>query len=226
MTPDAEKHPRPRGALDELREDPSSRNRFLRAMGGGAAAAALSLAIAACGSKKTAGNQFGGAGVGTAQFGQGDAGIVAFALYLEYLEADLYDAVKTSGHLSGRELELAKRFGAEEHGHVTTLEGTVKSLGGKAPARPKANFVIENRIDTLRTINQIEALGVAAYLGQVDRIQSKQVLAAALSIHTVEARHAAVLQHLLGQPISPEGAFGRGVTSVEVESQARQFITA
>jgi hypothetical protein len=213
-------------ALAELRDDPSSRKRFLRTLGGGAAAATLGVALSACGKKKAAGNQVGGAGVGTAQYGQGDAGIVNYALSLEYLEADFYRLAVASGNLKGRALELAKRFGAEERDHVTTLTGTVRNLGGTPTPRPKVAFTLDNPKTILATMYQLEQLGAAAYLGQVDRIQSKQVLAAALAIHTVEARHAAVISTMLGRPISPDGAFARSATSVDVTSTTRSFITA
>ncbi len=217
--------PRP-SALEELRDDPSSRKRFLRAIGGGAAAASLTAALAACGKKKAAGNQIGGAGVGTAFLGQGDAGIVNYALSLEYLEADFYRLAVESGHLRGRALELAKRFGSEERDHVITLEGTVKNLGGKPAPRPKPTFTLTSRTAILTTMNQLEQVGAAAYLGQVDRIASKQILAVALAIHTVEARHAAVISTLLGQPISPDGPFARPSTSVDVLAQIRPFVAA
>jgi ferritin-like protein len=213
-------------ALAELRSDASSRKRFLKSLGGGAAAATFAMALAACGSKKPAGNMIGGAGVGTAGFGQGDAGIVNFALSLEYLEADFYGLAIASGNLKGRALELAKRFGAEERDHVTTLFGTVKSLGGTPDPAPKASFTLDNPGTILATMNQLESIGAAAYLGQLDRIQSKQILAAALSIHSVEARHAAVISTMLGQPISPDGPFARPATSVDVTQQIRPFITA
>jgi hypothetical protein len=216
----------PQSALDELASDPSSRKRFLRALGGGAAAATLSMALAACGKSKSngSGNQFGGAGVGTAQFGQGDVGILNYALSLEYLETDFYAAAVASGNLSGRALELAKRFGAEEQAHVTTIEGTVRTLGGKLAQRHKGRFPLQSQSDILKTASQIEELGAAAYLGQVDRIKSRQVLAAALAIHTVEARHAAVLSTMLGQPISPDGPFARAATSADVSQLATPFI--
>ena len=219
--------PRPESALEELRHDPSSRKRFLRMAGGGSAAVALSLALAACGGKKKSGggNQIGGAGVGTADFGQGDVGILNYALTLEYLEADLYRAAVATGKLSGRLLELAKRFGAEEQAHVTTLEGTVRGLGGKPASRPKPRFALASRAQILTTLSQVEDVGASAYLGQVDRIQSKAVLAAALAIHTVEARHAAVLGAMLGQPVSPQGAFARPATSVDVLQQVQGFLS-
>jgi hypothetical protein len=42
----------------------------------------------------------------------------------------------------------------------------------------------------LETAVAVENLGAAAYLDQAHRIQSKEILAAALPIHSVEARHA------------------------------------
>jgi ferritin-like protein len=213
-------------ALEELRSDPSSRKRFLRALGTGAAAATLTTALAACGKKKAGGNQIGGAGVGTAQYGQGDAGIVNYALALEYVEDDFYRQVVDSGALKGRRLDLAKRFGAQEQEHVATLEGTVKNLGATPTPKPSTSFTLDNEGTVLTTMNQLEAIGAAAYLGQVDRIQSKELLAAALAIHTVEARHAAVISMLLGKAISPDGPFARPITSVEVLEQIRPFLSA
>jgi hypothetical protein len=213
-------------ALEKLRDDQASRKAFLRTLGGGAAAASLTLALAACGKKKAGGNQVGGAGVGTAQYGQGDAGIVNFALSLEYLEADFYRLAIESGNLSGRALELAKQFGGTEQKHVLTLESMLRDLGGRPAPRPKVSFTLDNRDTILATMSQLESIGVSAYLGQADRIQSKQVLAAALSIHSVEARHAAVISVMLGRPISPDGPFARPLSSVDVISQIRPFVTA
>jgi Ferritin-like domain len=224
--PDAhEAHATGQSALVDLRDDPSSRKRFLRALGGGAAAATLAAAIAACGSKKSAGNSIGGAGVGTAQFGEGDVGILNYALTLEYLETELYRSVVASGVLKGRALDLAKTFGSQEQGHVITIESTVKNLGGKPAPRPNAKFPLGDQREILSTVSQVETLGAGAYLGQIDRIQSRGVLGAVLAIHTVEARHAAAIAELLGQPISPQGAFAQPVTSVDVIQQIQPFLS-
>ena len=220
--PDA---PPQRSALAELRDDPGSRKRFLRALGGGAATAAFAAALSACGGKKAAGNQLGGAGVGGAEFGQGDAGIANYALSLEYLESEFYRAAVASGRLRGKELALAKRFGGEENTHVAALEKLVRNLGGKPVAKQKATFTMTTRNQVLTTMYQLEGVGVSAYLGQADRIQSKEVLAAALSIHAVEARHAAAIGLLTGQPISPDGAFARPMTSVDVLAQIAPYIS-
>ncbi len=216
--------PTPTRALDELANDASSRKRFLRMAGGGAVAAAQSAAIAACGDETTTGDVYGGAGVGTRRFGQGDAGIVAYALFLERLETAFYDGAVRSGKLSGRALELAQRFGEEERAHVRTLEGALRRLGGREPRTPEFNFVFENQAGIVRTAAQLETVAAGAYLGQVRRIQSKQILAAALSIHSVEARHAAALALLRGESITPDGPFAYPSPSADVDRQVQPFL--
>jgi rubrerythrin len=216
----------PAGALDELISDPSSRKRFLRMAGGGAAAAALSAVIAACGEEeRTTGNQFGGAGVGTEQYGQGDAGIVSYALFLERLETAFYEGAVASGKLSGRPLELFQRLGREEAEHIKSLEGALQQLGGKEPKLPKFQFVFENQDDILTTAAQLETVGAGAYLGQVRRIEDKKILSAALSIHSVEARHAAAIAQLRGGSITPDGAFASPSASSDVIRQVTPFLT-
>ena len=59
----------------------------------------------------------------------------------------------------------------------------------------------------LELAGTVENLGAAAYLGQAANIKSPAVLAAALSIHSVEGRHASALNTLLGESITPDGAF-------------------
>ena len=212
-------------ALDELIEDPSSRKRFLRMAGGGAVAATLSAVISACEEDKETGNQFGGAGVGTESFGQGDAGIVNYALYLERIEVGFYEGAIKSGRLSGRALELAKRFAGEEAAHAESLEGVLKQLGAEVSQPPKTSFVFENQRDIVTTAAQLETVGAGAYLGQVRRIQSKQILSAALSIHSVEARHAAALALLRGESIAPDGPFAAPSSSSDVLRQVQPFLT-
>ncbi len=85
---------------------------------------------------------------------------------------------------------------------------TLSSLGASPAAPPKTSFQLSGGATAILGLAaNIEALGAAAYLGQLDRIQSKQVLATFASIHTVEGRHAAALNAAAGANISPEGAF-------------------
>jgi hypothetical protein len=212
-------------ALEELASDAGSRKRFLRMMGGGAAAATLSAVIAACGKDRTTGNGYGGAGVGTAQYGQGDAGIVAYALFLERVETAFYEGAIASGKLSGRALELFQRFGREEAEHAKSLEGALAQLGGREARVPKFQFVFENQAGIVQTAGQLETVGAGAYLGQVGRIRDKKVLAVALSIHSVEARHAASLAVLRGQAISPDGSFANPSPSSDVLRQVTPFLS-
>jgi hypothetical protein len=199
-------------AMEELARDPASRRRFLSRVGGTAAAGSFALFLAACGSKKKTLTPGGsdpktGAGAGTDRFGRGDIGIANYALTLEYIETDFYAKAVASGKLTGKLLEMAKRFGDQESQHVQALEAFVNDNGGKPPARPKTIFKLTDQATILQLAVTFENLGAGAYLGQADRIVSRDLLAGALSIHTVEARHAAALSVAAKVSPTPNGAF-------------------
>src|SRR4051794_19538499 len=177
--------------MEELVRDPASRRRFLQRVGSAGAAGSFALFLAACGSKKTettpgGSNPRTGAGTGTDRYGPGDLGIAIYALNLEYIETDFYGKVIASGKLNGRLLELAKRFASQEAQHVAALEAYVTQHGGKPPKKPQTRFSLSSPAQILQQAVTIENLGASAYLGQVDRIQDKELLAAALTIHSVE----------------------------------------
>ena len=222
--------PAPASALDELTRDPSSRARFLKMVGGAGAAGAFATLIAACGGGEKQ-PQGGGQGPQTqamqgsaSQFGEGDIGILNYALTLEYLEADFYDKAAQSGMLKGAVLEVAKSLGQNEQEHVEGLKGTVEQMGGKPVAQPKATFPLESQQKILETAAEVENLGAAAYLGQAGLIQNKEVLAAALSIHSVEARHAAALNSVVGKSIVPDGAFAKPADMETVLAAVKPFL--
>lgn len=206
---ETEDPPRP-SAVDELGGDPSSRKRFLKALGGTGAAAALGTLLAACGSSEkeelTPGGskQNTGAGVGTDQYGAGDLGIVRYALVLEYLEVDFYAAAAESGKLTGRAADITKRFGEQERQHVAALEGEVEKLGGQPPERSKAQFPLSTPKAILEFAVGLESLGASAYLAQAGRVEDQELLGALLTIHTVEGRHAAALAMMLDQDPAPQ----------------------
>jgi len=186
-----------------------TRRKFLAVGGGSTALAAF---LAACGDDgettmtSAEGMSSGGAGE-TAQFGKGDVGILNYALTLEYLETAFYADVVKSGLFKGAELETIRKFGREEAEHVQALRAAVKQLGGKPAPEPKAEFPLDSARSVLELAGTVENLGAAAYLGQAANIESPEVLASALAIHSVEGRHAAVLNTLLGESITPDGAF-------------------
>jgi rubrerythrin len=213
-----EKSPGSESKIARLAKDPVSRRKFMVLGGGSTAAAAF---LAACGSsgssssstasttteEKEAEPKPAGMESETEQFGKGDIGILNYALTLEYLEAGFYAKVAKSGLFKGEELAVLKKFGEEEQEHVEALTATVKKLGGKPAPEPKAEFPLKSAKSVAELAGTVENLGAAAYLGQAGNIESPEVLAAALSIHSVEARHAATLNTLLKMSITPDGAF-------------------
>jgi rubrerythrin len=221
-------------ALETLDRDPSSRKRFLTAVGGTGATAAFGLFLAACGSDKKSSSSSSSsttstqstASSPTEMFGKGDLGILGYALTLEYLETDFYKQAAKSGKLSGKVLAVAKQFGSEESQHVQALEGAIKKAGGKLPAKPKGQFPLKDEKSILKLAATVENLGASAYLGQAGLIKDKEVLAAALAIHAVEARHAAALNSVIGKDITPDGAFAVPMDAAAVLKAVKPFIAS
>jgi Ferritin-like domain len=216
-------------ALSRVAKDPVSRRKFL-ALGGGSAAAAAFLA--ACGSDDdgTAATMAGASRSGGAEaviegkFGKGDVGILNYALTLEYLEAAFYADVVKSGLFKGSDLATIRKFGKEEAEHVSALTAFVKKLGGKPAPKPKTEFPLKSAKSVLELAGTVENLGAAAYLGQAANIKSPAVLAPALSIHSVEGRHSAALNTLLGKSITPDGAFAKPADAATVLKSVEPFI--
>jgi hypothetical protein len=213
-------------AVRELARDDASRKRFLKMVGGGGAGA-FALFLAACGSsgKKSSTASAPPATTGSSSGSpSGDLKIVNYALTLEYLEADFYAKVVASGLFKGSQLDTIKSFGDQEAQHVDALTATVKKLGGTPAPKPKTKFPLTDAASVLKLAATVENLGAAAYLGQTGNIQSPEVLAAALSIHTVEARHASALNTLLGKDVTPDGAFAKPASMDDVLPKVKPFI--
>jgi hypothetical protein len=216
--------PTPRSAARRHARDPVSRRRFLAMTGGVAAAGAL---LTACGGDDST------TAAGTAaspdmtamesQFGAGDLGIVNYALTLEYLEAAFYGDVAKSGLFKGEQLALIESIGKNEEAHVAALTATAKKLGTPAKA-PKATFPLDDAKSVLDLAATVENLGAAAYLGQAGNIEDPTILAAALSIHSVEGRHAALLNILTGKQPTPDGAFAQPADMQTVLDEVQPFL--
>jgi rubrerythrin len=227
-------------ALRELADDPSSRKRFLKMLGGAGAVSAASVLIAACGDDAQDGGAAAAGVTSTTGDGTSDLKIVNYALTLEYLEAEFYKEVLDSGVIKDKKIgELAKRIHENERQHVEALTATAKSLGGTPAAKPKTKF--QGVIDkgpkaVLETAATVENLGAAAYLGQAGNIKSKDILAAALSIHSVEARHAAALNELVGRGFRngkgglegslPDGPFAKPLDMAAVLKAVEPYIAS
>jgi Ferritin-like domain len=177
------------GALREAAEELDRTSRagfFAAAVGGVAAAAALARPRSA-----------------SAALLNDDVAILNYALTLEYLQDAFYTEAERKGALSGEAARLAEVVGAVERAHVQALRET---LGKKAVKRPFFDFrgVTEDPQAFTRTAVAFEDLGTAAYKGQAHRIKSPEVLAAAVAIHSVEARHAAWIRYIAGAPPAAE----------------------
>jgi hypothetical protein len=212
-------------ALSRVASDPVSRRKLLAVTGGSTALAAF---LAACGSDSDSTTSTmttsGGGATGTEKFGKGDVGILNYALTLEYLETAFYEDVVKSGLFKGSDLETIRKFGSEEAEHVAALTGFVKQMGGKPAPKPKTEFPLKSAKSVLELAATVENLGAAAYLGQAPNIKGASTLAAALSIHSVEGRHAAALNTLLGKSIVPDGAFAKPAGAEEVLKSVEPFI--
>ncbi|MGA8744982.1 MAG: ferritin-like domain-containing protein [Solirubrobacterales bacterium] len=182
-------------------------------MGGGVLLSALTPAFASAA----------GRGRPPASFGKGDIGILNYALTLEYLEAAFYNEAtanqaKTSFIKDGQTQVFLNTVTNDENMHVKALQ---KALGKKAVKSPKFNFQGDNaEEEKFRTSSfAFENEGVHAYSGQAFNIKDPAYLAVALSIVTIEARHAAVIGLIAKgseQGIAPNGAFDTPYTAAKV----------
>jgi hypothetical protein len=162
--------------------------------------------------------------VSSALAASSDIDILNFALTLEYLESNFYQAKGKTVHLSGQAKTLAKSFGDEEAEHVTALTGAIKKSGGKPVKMPQFAFPVTNQASFLKLAYTLENVGVGAYNGAGPSLKSKALLAAAGSIVQVEARHAASIAVLTGAKITPNGAFDRALTMKQVLAAAGPLI--
>jgi hypothetical protein len=123
---------------------------------------------------------------------------VNFALTLEYLEAAFYAEAVSKGALKGETAKYAKVVSMDEAQHVAFLK---TALGMHAVKKPAFDFkgTTANQATFQKTAMALEDTGVAAYAGQGPNILQRPVVKAALSIHSVEARHAAWIRYLAGQ---------------------------
>ncbi len=211
------------GALEETAEAAGvSRGDMLRmaAIGGGAL----------LGSAAFLGTLAGPAGaVSTAT--TGDVAILNYALTLEYLEEAFYSDVQSNNILKGRMATFAEVAGRDEAQHRKFL---VKALGSKAVKKPSFDFgsATQSTGAFAKTAVVLEDTGVSAYAGQGPRIKDKKILAAALSVHSVEARHAAWIRTLVnasgrqGSPAPAPFDPSRNMTQVLAIVKSTNFITS
>lgn len=144
--------------------------------------------------------------------GEGDIGVLNYAYALEQLEAAFYTQVVKTPYEGITDTELAnlKKIRDHEVAHVQFLK---KALGKNGIGALEVDFSavdFTSRKSVLGTADTFENLGVGAYNGAGKLIQNVDYLAAAGSIVSVEARHAATIA-LLVSGFSSNAAGGRNV---------------
>jgi rubrerythrin len=135
------------------------------------------------------------------------ADVLNFALTLEYLEDEFYQtALKSDNLIPAQTRATFETIGKHEAAHVELLKG---ALGSKAVEKPEFDFtakgafadVFSNYKTFLALSQAFEDTGVRAYKGQAGNLKSSDaILTIALQIHSVEARHAAEVRLIRGQP--------------------------
>lgn len=155
-----------------------------------------------------------------------DEAILNYALGLEYLQASFYTEAERLNSLTGQFKKQAHVVGAHERAHVEALTSL---LGSAAIPRPQFDFqgVTEDQGQFRKTAVAFEDLAVAAYKEEAPRIQDPAHLAAAIAVHSVEARHAAWIRHLVGAVPAPD-AFDEPQSRRKVEQlvASTHFIVA
>ena len=207
------------GALREAAERLPTRAQLLHRAGRVAAAGALATSLFPAAAQARASKPH------RAKQADDDVAILNFALVLEYLQANFYTEAERLGSLHGALAEQARVVGSHERAHVKALQ---QALGHAAVKSPGFNFRgTTDSPDPFRaTAVALEDLTVGAYQEQLPKIDSNRYLAAAVSIHSVEARHAAWIRYLAGI-VPAEHAFDDAVADTETVDivNSTRFVT-
>jgi hypothetical protein len=127
-----------------------------------------------------------------------DVAILQFDLVLEYLQAGLYTEAEQLGELTPTTLAWARVVGAHERAHIKAIKG----LLGRSKTVPSPGFNYRNVTSDeqafIKTAVAFEDLTAALLKWQAPRLDSRAIVSAAVSLHSVETRHAAWIRHIVG----------------------------
>ncbi len=132
--------------------------------------------------------------------------ILNYALTLEHLEATFYrEALATFGPAdfaadgSTTVYDLLTVIGDHEAAHVDALTATINDLGGTPVEEATYDFGYTDATSFLVTAVALENVGVSAYAGAAPSVAvlAPSLVATALGIHSVEARHASFVGALV-----------------------------
>ena len=158
--------------------------------------------------------------------GLGDAAILGFALQLERLEGTFYAAGVNAGILSGDALAQVAAIRDHEMAHADAIATTLGQLGAAVPATPQ--FTYPNGVFTdvkafLQLAATFEPVGIGAYQGAAPALKSKDILAAAISIHNAECQHRCAI-NILNLVNPPNNlAFEKALPLQKVQAAVKPF---
>src|SRR5918994_218000 len=131
--------------------------------------------------------------------GLGDEAILQFAYQLELLEGTFYAEGVKAGIFKDAFLEQIVAIRDHEMAHADAIATTLGDLGAEVPATPQLTFPHGTFTDPttfLELAATFEPVGIGAYQGAAPALQSKDILAAAISIHNAEYRHGCAINLL------------------------------
>ena len=137
---------------------------------------------------------------GMVSLGSGDLGILNYAYALEQLEAAFYAEVMKGGYFANASAEEKIIMGDLEKHERAHREFFKVALGSNAIADLEVDFSsidFSSRNSVLSAAKTFEDLGVAAYNGAGQFLESADLLLIAGKIVSVEARHAAAIRDLI-----------------------------
>ena len=124
--------------------------------------------------------------------GLGHTAIVQFAYTLELLEGTFYAEGVKAGIFKDAFLEQIVAIRDHEMAHADALATTLGQLGAEVPATPQFTFpggTFDDAATFLELAATFEPVGIGAYQGAAPALKSKDILAAAISIHNAECQH-------------------------------------
>lgn len=144
--------------------------------------------------------------------------VLNLALSLEYLELYYYRAGLSAGILNAADTVAFTAIRDDEQGHVAALRAILDTAAIPDPGAAAFDYTAGGQVQPFATTasflavaQAFEDLGVRAYKGSLTTLFSnKAILRAALSIHSVEARHAAHIRTLRRGGVGVAGADGGG----------------
>jgi hypothetical protein len=133
----------------------------------------------------------------TAVDSENDISMLRFDLALEYLQAGLYTEAERLGQLSPKTLGWSRVVGAHERAHAAAIRGL---LGSHAVPSPSFDYrdVTAREDKFIKTAVAFEELTAALLKWQAPRFESRNLVAAIATLHSVETRHAAWIRKLIG----------------------------